>query len=314
MKSFAEDILSGLKASPKHLPSKYFYDEKGDRIFQEIMHSPEYYLTNCEYEILSLQSRSIADIFLQHLPQFDLVELGAGDCFKSKFLLRELTGRRLDFTFFPVDISANSIRQLNRNLPTQVPGLKFHGLNGEYFSMLQKAQEISGRSKIVLFLGANVGNMEKKATEGFLRELKQLMRPGDLVFIGFDLKKDPHTILAAYNDQGGATRAFNFNLLTRINRDLQADFDISKFTHFPVYDPLSGTCKSYLVSLAEQKVNLRALGETICFKVNEPVWLEISQKYSVAEITELAEKTGFQEISELYDCRHWFSDIIWKCL
>ncbi|HYH55179.1 MAG TPA: L-histidine N(alpha)-methyltransferase, partial [Anseongella sp.] len=275
---------------------------------------PEYYLTGCEYEILSLQSGSVADTFMDHLKQFDLVELGAGDCFKSKFLLKELCRRSLDFTFFAVDISENSVEQLNLNLPREVPGLKLRGLNGEYLPMLKKAQELSRTPKAVLFLGSNIGNMEKGATLSFLEELRSLLHPGDLVLIGFDLKKDPHMILAAYNDKRGITRSFNLNLLERINRELQADFDTDEFTHFPVYDPLTGTCRSYLVSLSEQRVNLGVPGETVYFQENEPVCTEISQKYGREEIAALAGQAGFEPIAALYDRKRWFTDVVWKCI
>jgi uncharacterized SAM-dependent methyltransferase len=136
---------------------------------------------------------------------------------------------------------------------------------------------------------------------------------GDLVLIGFDLKKDPRTILAAYNDKGGITRRFNLNLLRRINEELGADFDLAKFEHYPVYDPATGTCKSYLVSLAEQRV---CIGDTECFDFTEgePIHTEISQKYAVEETDSIAEACGFTPVKHLFDSRHWFLDAIWECI
>ncbi|QEC53454.1 dimethylhistidine N-methyltransferase [Anseongella ginsenosidimutans] len=312
MKGFLNEILRGLRACPKYLPAKYFYDETGDRLFQQIMSSPEYYLTRCEYEIFSLKTPAIADLLQSHLPLFDLVELGAGDCLKSRFLLKELVHRNLSFTFYPVDISANVIEQLTQTLPEAIPGLKLHGLNGEYLAMLEKARQLSDRPKVVLFLGANIGNLEKDQTGIFLAQIRATLKKGDLLCIGFDLKKDPDIILSAYNDKAGLTRAFNLNLLKRINREFEADFDLTAFKHFPVYDPVSGACRSFLISLKQQRVNMKTAGESFCFEPYEPVFMEISQKYSRDEILALALTSGFRPLTTFCDSKHWFGDAIWE--
>lgn len=309
---FADDILQGLQALPKYLPSKYFYDETGDRLFQQIMHSPEYYLTRCEYEIFSLKAPEIAGLLLKRLPAFDLVELGAGDCLKSRFLLKELVRRRVAFTFYPVDISANMIGQLTQTLPAAIPGLKLQGLNGEYLDMLRQAEQLSGKPKVVLFLGSNIGNLEKAQAQEFLQKIQATLKQGDLLYIGFDLKKDPDVILSAYNDAGGLTRAFNLNLLRRINRELQADFDLTGFKHFPTYDPVSGTCRSFLVSLKKQEVHLKAAGERIPFEPYEPICMEISQKYIPEQMQDLAAANGFKPFTVFYDCKHWFGGAVWE--
>ncbi len=312
MESFSDDILQGLRSTPKYLPPKYFYDEAGDRLFQQIMHSPEYYLTRCEYEIFSRKAPEIADLLQVNLSDFDLVELGAGNCYKSRFLLAELVRRRFPFTFYPVDISSNVIRQLNQTLPVEIPGLQLHGLNGEYLRMLERAQALSDRPKVVLFLGANIGNLPKDKTGEFLQKIHSVLNPGDLVCIGFDLKKDPDVILAAYNDAAGLTREFNLNLLRRINRELDADFDLAGFKHFPVYDPVNGACRSYLISLRQQQVHLKSSGEHIAFEPFEPVFMEVSQKYATEEIPMMAQSNGFQSLTIFYDDRNWFGDAVWR--
>jgi L-histidine N-alpha-methyltransferase len=310
---FYNDVINGLRAENKYLPSKYFYDEAGDKLFQQIMACPEYYPTRCEMEILQHQSGNMARLFSEQALSFDLVELGPGDATKSWFLLRELLKIKAPFTYYPIDISSNVIGWLENRLPVSLPGLRLQGLNGEYLEKMEQVDMLSSNRKIVLFMGANIGNMTMQQAVLFCRQLHDRMQPGDLLLIGFDLKKHPKTILDAYNDHQGITRAFNLNLLRRINRELDADFDIEQFEHYPVYDPGTGSCKSYLISRKEQRVHI---GEdnTIDFREHEPVFMEISQKYAMPEIDHMAARSGFQPMQTFYDSRKWFADVLWQRL
>lgn len=310
--TFYKDVLQGLTASPKYLDSKYFYDAHGDLLFQQIMHCPEYYLTNCEMEILTQQASTIVNTLKKHTNGFDVVELGAGDATKSFHLLQQLIAAAIDFTYFPIDISGNVIATLKKQLPVKLPHLQLHGLHGEYFDMLQEAAEISEKNKVVLFMGANIGNFTIETARQFCKQLRNYLRPGDLLLTGFDLKKNPQQILNAYNDKQGITKAFNLNLLQRINRELGADFNTYNFDHYPTYDPGTGACKSYLVSLVKQRVNI---GEDtfIDFRENETIYMEISQKYSLEETDRLAAVTGFTPIAQFFDKKRWFVDCLWKC-
>lgn len=308
--SFYTDVIAGLTAKEKHLDSKYFYDSTGDRLFQEIMRCPEYYPTRCELEIVSQQAATICTMLMQQCPSFDVVELGAGDATKSIYLLRELLQQGASYTYYPVDISANVIDLLEQELPQQLPQLNVHGLHGEYMEMLQLANDLSPRNKIVLFMGANIGNFTPAATLQFCKTLRQHLQPGDLLLCGFDLKKHPRVILDAYNDKQGFTRAFNLNLLHRINRELGADFNTTQFEHYPMYDPSTGACKSYLVSLANQQVHI---GEhCISFRESETIHMEISQKYSLEETDGLALAAGFRPVARFTDQHEWFADCLWK--
>src|ERR1700749_554974 len=198
----------------------------------------------------------MAKAFLEQNASFDLVELGPGDASKSWFLLRELQKEKVSFTYYPIDISSQVIGWLEDKLPSTLPGLHVQGLNGEYMEKMNQVNTFSPNRKIVLFMGANIGNMNIQQATQFCRQLHDHLKPGDLLLIGFDLKKHPRTILDAYNDRQGITRAFNLNLLTRINRELDADFDVDQFEHCPVYDPGTGACKSYLISLKEQDIHI----------------------------------------------------------
>lgn len=313
MNAFYQDVYNGLTAPFKQLSSKYFYDATGDSIFEEIMDCPEYYLTNCELEILSQQSGAIIDAILCHHSGWDVVELGPGNAKKSGFFLREMMQRGILFTYFPIDISENVIRQLEQTLPQHIPGVRVHPLPGEYLQMLGRVPQFSNRPRLVLFMGANIGNFSPGEARDFIRELRKLLTPGDLLLIGFDLVKDPRIILAAYNDRAGVTRRFNLNLLHRMNRELEANFEPARFEHFPTYDPQTGACKSYLVSLADQEVRLGE-ADFIRFAKGEPILTENSQKYSLAQIGAMAALNGFKVLKHFSDQQAWFTDSLWQCI
>jgi L-histidine N-alpha-methyltransferase len=312
MNQFLHEVLKGLESTPKYLQSKYFYDKKGDEIFMQIMNSDEYYLTNCEMEIFSTQTSEIADIIIDQHHNFDVVELGPGDAVKSMYLLKELVNKKAISTYFPVDISNNIINLLHKKLPEQLPDLNIHGLNGEYLAMLSSAKQISKKIKLVLFLGSNIGNILKEEVREFCQVLRSQLSKGDMVLIGMDLVKNPRQILAAYDDRNGYTRDFNLNLLQRINDELGGNFNIEAFEHYATYDPATGTCKSYLISIKDQDVTIDNVISN--FKKNEPVFMEVSQKYSVGESDEIARQSGFAPIAHFFDKNEWFTDVIWKCV
>lgn len=309
---FLLDVIKGLSARQKFLESKYFYNAKGDELFKKIMGCEEYYLTRCEMEIFTKQTAEFASTIINNLDEFDVVELGAGDASKSIYLLAELQKAGLDFTYFPVDISKDVIDFLQKDLPNKLPKLNVSGLNGEYFEMLEKADEISDKQKVVLFLGSNIGNFSLDEANEFCATLRSLLLPGDLIIIGFDLKKDPRIILDAYNDKAGITRDFNLNLLKRINKELGGDFAIENFSHTPVYEESTGECKSFLTSKISQVVRVEQ--HQFYFARGEKIYMEISQKFSVDQIDKLATNNGFNPLNHFYDSKNWFVDAIWQCV
>lgn len=308
--NFAQDILTGLSQSPKKLSSKYFYDANGDRLFQDIMNMPEYYLTDCEYEIFETQKDAILSLIGEE--EFDLVELGAGDGTKTKVLLKYFLEQKADFFYTPIDISGNVLEILEQDLTDNLPDVKLHPIQGDYFEVLGKLKETEQLKKVILFLGANIGNLTPTESLNFLKKIYHNMSEGDLLIIGFDLKKDPAVILNAYNDPAGITAAFNLNILNRINKELEADFQVDGFKHWETYNPLTGATKSYIVSKADQDVKLGTLNKTIHFKAWEAIDVELSQKYDTATIEELAKNTGFTVIKHLTDSRNYFVDSVWR--
>ena len=311
MDNFLKDVVKGLQSSPKYLYSKYFYDKKGDELFQKIMSSKDYYLTDSEMEIFSTQTEEIANAVLEKTENIDVVEFGAGDATKSIWLLKELSKRKVLNAYSPIDISKNIINLLDKTLPEQILGINIHGLNGEYLNMLSQANQISKNKKLVLFLGANIGNFKLAEIPEFCKKLRNLLFDGDMVLIGFDLKKDPKKILAAYDDSEGFTNQFNLNLLRRINRELNANFNLKNFEHYAMYDPDSGACKSYLVSTENQKVHLD--NSVINFEKNETISMEISQKYTTSKIDGISCQCGFVPGAYFFDTKKYFTDVIWKC-
>src|SRR5699024_5922760 len=221
---FKNDVMNGLMHFPKNLPSKYFYDEKGDKLFQQIMAMPSYYLTDCEFEILEMHTEAIATNLFYSKSPYDLIELGAGDGKKTKILLRYLIAKQHDFVYKPIDISENALASLATDLANILPYLKVECQVGMYFDVLDKLHRQSDRKKTILVLGSNIENLNHEEAIDFLKKIANAMTQEDRLFMGFDQKKHPQTILDAYHDPAGITAAFNKNILDRINRELDATF------------------------------------------------------------------------------------------
>jgi len=309
---FAKDILDGLTAYPKYLSSKYFYDDEGSRIFQDIMRMPEYYLTDCELEIFESQKQDILEAFSQTDEPFELIELGAGDGLKTKILLAHFLQQKANFEYMPIDIANEAVINLVSDLKLELPNLKTNGKVGDYFQLIGEINQNKNIKKILLFLGSNMGNFTETKALSFLNHLKSVMHEGDLLFLGLDLKKDKDIIIKAYDDPHGHTAAFNLNLLHRINKELQSDFSLSDFKHAETYDPKTGIAKSYLVSQTNQEVFIRNLCEGISFEKGETIFMERSQKYDQEMIAGLAEKSGFQVVRNFYDKRQFYTNSLWK--
>nr|WP_321227023.1 L-histidine N(alpha)-methyltransferase [uncultured Psychroserpens sp.] len=307
--TFAKDIIKGLTAENKHLSSKYFYDDNGSRIFQEIMQMPEYYLTDSEFEILSLQSQQIVDALDFNQP-FNIIELGAGDGFKTFKLLEYLVNTEVEFNYVPIDISQEAITILTEKLKKRLPKLSIQPKVGDYFEIL-KEESKNEIPSLLLFLGSNVGNYLEDQAIDLLKLFNQNMNVNDKLLIGIDLKKNPITVHNAYYDKLGVTKRFNLNLLIRINREFDANFKIDDFDFYCHYNPLNGEVKSYIVSLKSQEVHIQKLDTTIAFEQNELIWTELSKKYALSEIEALAGEANFSIKNHFLDCKHYFTDSLW---
>ena len=291
MTEFKKAIINGLSSQPKTLPSRYFYDEKGDRLFQEIMHLKEYYLPGKEREILSNLTQHLEGLIdKNHL--YEIIELGAGDGSKTVKLLKAFHDAKHSIIYRPLDISPNVLEQNKAIVLQQAPQLPIHAVSGNYFIEYPKLESLA-ENKLVLFLGSNIGNFTFEKAKEFVSFISENFTKDDKLLISFDMVKDPRKILAAYDDSKGVTAKFNLNLLDRINRELGANFNSAQFSHYPTYNPLTGETKSYIISKVSQEVQLSD-GISFQFKANEAIHTEISKKYFEHEIEEIAANADLQ--------------------
>ncbi len=305
------DIIQGFSVSPKYIPSKYFYDDKGSRIFQQIMRMPEYYLTDCEYEIFEREKDNILNQIRIDGEPIDLIELGAGDGLKTSLLIDHFIRSGVNFKYIPVDISEKAIALLVDKMQAKFPSLDLSERTGDYFEIMGNLNACNDCKKLALFLGSNIGNYSVRESIDFFRQLSQAMNEGDMVLTGFDLVKDHDIIMKAYNDPTGHTRNFNLNLLVRLNRELGADFATEKFTHYPLYDPLEKAAKSYLISKERQDVNFKELDITVRLEKWEPIFTEMSRKFNEQDIENLASFTGYRVEKNFYDKKRYFVNSLW---
>lgn len=311
--AFARDVEKGLVANPKSIPSRYFYDERGSRLFQEITELEEYYPARSEAEILDRCKGDLGDLLAGG--PFRLVELGAGDGHKTGVLLDEFVSRGLDFRYVPIDICEEVLVDLTGSLEERLGGdLAVQGIVAEYFDGLELLSRRGAERNLVLFLGSNIGNFDLFHARVFLDDLRHALGPGDCVLVGFDLKKDIDVLHRAYNDSRGVTAEFNFNLLQRINRELGGRFDRDRFVHYGSYNVTHGRMESWLVSTEAQQVAVEALGRTFRFEPWEGIHLENSYKYHVSQIEWLATASGFEVRRHFFDRRRWFADSLWEAV
>ena len=289
--NFARDVRAGLSSSPKQLFPKYLYDELGSRLFEAICAVPEYYLTRSEHEILSTHA---ADI-VAAVPDCDtLIELGSGSAEKTRQIIEAMIRNRGALTFVPIDISASALKASSEALLGSYPELQIRAYAADYFQALEALSSLGSHPVLVLFLGSNIGNFEPDEALRFLDAIRRMLRPGDALLLGADLKKDRALLEAAYNDSLGVTRAFIVNELARINRELDADFDLWAFGLRSFYNDQAGRVEVYLESLRPQTVHLRALSLTVEFAKGERIHVENAYKFDVDSLRKSANETRFE--------------------
>ena len=312
IEQFKQDVEEGLSAPQKSLPSQYFYDARGDELFQQIMAMPEYYVTDAEDEIFKKRTADlIAALDVDTDSYFEIIELGAGDGKKSKKLLKQLQKKGYQFTYQPVDISQNILDQLEDSLKAEIPELDTKTTQALYFDALA-AMKDTPHKIIVMFLGSNIGNLDDSEAAEFIYQLGANFKPDDLLLLGVDLKKSRDIVLPAYNDAAGITASFNLNLLARINRELGANFVLENFQHCPEYDEEEGIAYSYLVSKVDQSVLIKSLGREFSFSAGEKIHTEISRKYDEPTLKKIIAGTDFMLGNRITDSKGYFANYILK--
>lgn len=270
----AAEVREGLTRPFKELPSKYFYDERGSKLFERITALPVYYLTRSEGEILDRRAQEIAEL----ADAQELVELGPGSGSKARVLLSAMDAAGGLLSYVPIDVSRASVERCAAELRERHPDLSIRGIVGDFTRELPRLPP--GERRLVAFLGGTIGNFHPAGRAVFLRRLRDLLGPGGKLLLGTDLVKDPAVLEAAYNDGEGLTAEFNRNLLAVINRALGGDFDLEAFDHVAFYDPEAAWIEMRLRSRRDQRVRIEAAGLEVCFSQGEEMRTEISAKFT----------------------------------
>ena len=282
--NFRKDVLAGLSRPQKSLPPKYFYDAAGSRLFERICRLREYYPTRTE---LSITKKNLRDIARFAGTGCALLEYGSGESLKTRLLIRALRPS----VYMPVDISAAALRAAAKRLVRDFPGLGVVAITADFSQPLAIPAYRGSARRVVYFPGSTIGNLTHEEAHAFLKMTRGQVGPRGAMLVGVDLKKDANVLHAAYNDAQGVTAAFNLNLLARINRELGADFQPSRFRHQAFYDPIMGRVEMHLESLDSQLVHIA--GRRFEFAPGETLHTEFSCKYSIAEFQELGKRAGF---------------------
>ena len=295
---FAEDVLEGLSRPRKSLPPKYFYDAAGSRLFERICRLREYYPTRLE---VAITRRHLPEIARFAGKGVALLEYGTGEGVKTRLLLDALRPS----VYTPVDISADALARAVEQLARAHPRVRIVPLRGDFSRPLDIPTLPDGARRVVYFPGSTIGNLTPDEAHAFLKMTRAQVGPRGAMIVGVDLKKDANVLHAAYNDGKGVTAAFNLNVLARINRELDADFDLRGFSHYAFYDPSAGRIEMHLVSTRPQAV---AIGpHRFSFARGESIHTENSYKYSIEEFQALAARAGFRAARVWTDRRAWFS-------
>lgn len=299
----AEDVEAGLTSSPKSLPSKLFYDAQGSALFEEITQLPEYYPTRTELEILQERATEMA---VAAGSSITVVELGAGTATKTCTLLQALSRRQMRVWYVPVDISPAALAEARDRVEAESPSTYVHPVVADLADGFRFLNDIRGR-KLVLYLGSSIGNFDPEDAVSMLRQVHNRLGEGDSLLLGTDLVKNPGILVPAYDDAQGVTAKFNKNILARINRELDANFDVENFRHVALWNAAQSRMEIYLESLCSQSVEIKLLRLRVTFRTGERIHTENSYKYTLPMVQRMLEASGFTLEKTWCDWRKWFA-------
>ena len=301
-KKLVEELSFTLNQNQKSIHPKFFYDKKGSKLFEEICKLPEYYLTRTEISILT----QLYDKLPLHLNgDFRLVELGSGSSKKTRILISIIKRLQKHIEYFPIDIS-KILKDSSKILLDDYENLHMTGIIDNYESGLEFIKNYDNKKNLIAFLGSSFGNLDYEDGLKFLQKINYSMKNNDLLLIGLDLVKDKTLLERAYNDSRGITAKFNLNVLSRINSELNSNFDINKFAHHVFYDENQSRIEIYLRSLENQIVNIPKAGMVLQIKQNELIHTENSHKYTIPKIKEIFSLTGFRIKDMWFDEKQYF--------
>ena len=296
------DLLEGLKQTPKTLSCRYFYDDRGSQLFEQICDLPEYYPTRTEQSILETCATEIAQL----TGSCALVELGSGSSRKTRLLLEAYSQLNEPLQYFPIDVSAGILKTTALELLSQYPKLKLCGLAGTYEQALAQLPPAELENRLLIFLGSTMGNLNPTECDRFLERVRDALQPGEFFLLGVDLQKEPAILEAAYNDAQGTTAAFNLNSLNHLNRRFEGNFKLDQFSHWAFYNTADHQIEMHLRSLALQTVTLKALDFQMTLQAGETIRTEISRKFHLPTLVATLGTYAFQPLQVWTDPNHWF--------
>ena len=302
-KTFAEDVSFSLNQNSKFISPKYFYDKRGSELFEKICDLPEYYPTRTEIQIL----KKIKPYLQKYLDDsFRLVELGSGSSVKTRLILDVFSNFQGRIDYFPIDIS-EIITESSELLQKDYDQLHITGIVDTYEGGLEFIENYDDKKNLIIFLGSSFGNFPPKEGKIFLEKINSVMKKSDLFLIGLDMVKNKKTLEQAYDDSQGITAKFNLNVLSRINDELDADFDLTNFKHIAIYNEKDQRVEMYLKSLVNQSVIISKANLSLKISQDELIHTEHSHKYTISQIQEMMKDAGF-EIKEMWqDSQKLFS-------
>jgi L-histidine Nalpha-methyltransferase len=309
---FAQEVKKGLGRENKKLDPKFFYDKRGSELFEQICVQPEYYLTLTEYKIIIENIDSLLKYYYNK--DICIVELGSGSSKKTKILLNYFLKKQDgNLHYFPIDISQEMLYQSTLKLQNDLPKIINHPIASEYFDGIEtvtkfiSSQQNIPNNKLILFLGSSLGNFEPEDAIIFLRNLREKINKEDALLVGFDLQKKKYILEAAYNDGEGFTAKFNLNILERINKELDGEFDLENFRHSAYYNIVKNRIEMHIISKIKQSVKVGKLNQVFDFEKGETIHTENSYKYSLKSIEQLANKSNLRVAKNFLDKNEWYN-------
>ncbi|HEY9598550.1 MAG TPA: L-histidine N(alpha)-methyltransferase [Cyanophyceae cyanobacterium] len=304
--SSGHDVIQGLSQTPKTLPPKYFYDDRGSELFEQICELPEYYPTRTEAAILRQYGSEIARL----TGACELVELGSGSSTKTRLLLDAYNASDYPLHYVPIDVSAGILETSAQQLLLDYPSLHVHALVSTYELALQQLTPTSLPTRMICFLGSTLGNLNSQECDVFFSQITDALEVGEYFLLGVDLQKSKQVIEAAYNDSQGVTAEFNLNMLKHLNWRFKGNFDLDLFEHWAFYNEKLNQIEMHLRSLKAQSVRLEALDLTVEFDAGETIMTEISRKFDLGVIQQELQAKGLKSLHVWTDEQQWFGLIL----
>ncbi|ETW97266.1 MAG: hypothetical protein ETSY1_23330 [Candidatus Entotheonella factor] len=300
--TFAQDVATGLTSKPKWLSPKYFYDERGSQLYEQICNLPEYYPYRSERDIFVAYAAEIH----AEIGSLPLVEFGSGNAAKTRYLLAAYERAERPFTYCPVDISPTMLRETADQLLGAYRHIDIHALHADFTGRPDVVQTLPLEKKALAFFGSSLGNFTREESREFLQRTAAIMGPEDVFLLGIDLQKSPEFLVPAYDDAQGVTAAFNVNILHRINRELGGQFDVRTFDHIALYNKEEGRIEMHLRSRSAQRVPILSIEQVVSFAAGETIHTENSYKYTVDDVRELGHHAKLMLHRTWFDSKHYF--------